>query len=62
MRKTKYDEKSQIENLNRATNILSFVKCKIERLVFDNKKREWKELEHLHGKRSLTGIVCNPIT
>ena len=40
MRKTKYDENSQIENLNRATNILIFVKCKIKRLVFDNKERK----------------------
>ena len=62
MRKTKYDEKYHIENLNRPTNILIFVKCKIKRLVFDNKKRKWKELEHFHGKRRLTSSFCNPIT
>ena len=62
MRKTKYYEKSPIDNLNRATNILIFVKYKIRRLVFDNKNRKWKELEHFHEKRSLTGIFCNPIT
>ena len=56
MRKAKYDEKSQRENLNRAANILIFVKCKIKSLVLDSNNEKREELDHSTGKGTLTYI------
>ena len=50
----KFYEKYKIKNLNIVTKRLIFTKFEINRFVFDNKNRKWKELEHCERKRALT--------
>ena len=58
----KCDGKNTIQRWSRVIAGFIFVKLQGKSLVLEIKNERGEELEHFHGKRSLTGIFCNQIT